>query len=182
MNITFGQNSYGFPAVFKKTSIQLGGLTISTMDMMVLCVSVALLIVMIVLIDKTKLGRAIRAVSVNPNTSKLMGINSDFIIIMSFMMAGALAGVAGVFLGIKYSVYPALGSSMIFKGFMASVVGGLGSLGGAITGAFALGLLEMVLVYYCGSSITPAIVLSILLLFLLIRPQGISGRLAQDKA
>jgi len=111
-----------------------------------------------------------------------MGINSDVVIIFTFLLAGILAGVSGTLLGIKYSVYPSLGSSMVVKGFIASVIGGLGSLGGAIAAAILLGVVEIVLVYYLGSSVTPAILFGIMLVFLLLRPQGISGKFSQDKA
>ena len=102
-------------------------------------------------------------------------------ITFTFVLAGLLAGV-GVLLGIKYSVYPSLGPSMMVKGFIASVIGGLGSLGGAIAAAVLLGLVEMILIYFLGSSITPALLFGIMLLFLFVRPQGIAGKIRQDKA
>jgi branched-chain amino acid transport system permease protein len=92
-----------------------------------------------------------------------------------------LAGVSGTLLGMKYSVYPSLGSSMVVKGFIASTIGGLGSLSGAIIAAILLGVAEMFLNYSLGSTITPVILFGIMLLFLFIRPQGISGKFAQDK-
>lgn len=182
VTVKFGQETRGFPSVFEKTSFQIGGLILSTRDTVILIVSVILLIFLVLLINKTKIGRAIRCVAIDPTTAKLMGINSATIIRFTFMLAGCLAGVASVFLAMKYSVYPTLGSSMIFKGLVASVMGGLGSISGAIIGSFLLGILEMVLVYYLGSSITPAIVLGVMLVFLLVRPQGIAGTIAHDKA
>ena len=86
-----------------------------------------MLVVLMLLINRTKIGLAIRAVAINPRASRLMGINSGFIVLFTFALAGFLAGVSGTLLGIKYSVYPALGSSMMVKGFIASVIGGLGS-------------------------------------------------------
>lgn len=181
LSVFFGKNFFGFPPVFEKTTFLFAGITFSTMDMVVLAVSGVLLVVLMVIIKKTRLGLAIRTVAIDPATSKLMGINSDVVIIFSFALAGLLAGVSGVFLGIKYSVYPSLGPSIIVKGFMASVIGGLGSLSGAIMAAFLLGVVEMLMVYNFGSSITPALLLAILLIFLFVRPQGISGKIIQDK-
>ena len=181
LNVFFGKMSYGFPPMFEKTSMQFFSASFSTMDLVVLVISLVLLAVLMLLINKTKIGLAIRAVAIDGRTGRLMGINCGFIILLTFALAGFLAGVSGTLLGIKYSVYPALGSSMMVKGFIASVIGGLGSLSGAIIAAILLGVIEMVLVYYLGSSITPALLFGIMLLFLFLRPQGISGKFAQDK-
>ena len=110
-----------------------------------------------------------------------MGINSSLIIIMVFSIAGCLAGVSGVLLGCKYGVYPDLGQTMMIKGFIASVIGGLGSLGGAIIAAFALGIIEMIWTYMFGSLSTPVMTFVVMLLFLFIRPQGISGKFSKEK-
>ena len=84
-------------------------------------------------------------------------------------------------LGAKYSVYPSLGASMMLKGFIASVIGGLGSLSGAIPAAIILGVVEMVLTYWLGSLSTPIILFGIMLVFLAVRPEGIAGKFAKDK-
>nr|HPK14989.1 branched-chain amino acid ABC transporter permease [Clostridia bacterium] len=111
----------------------------------------------------------------------LMGINSGFIIVAVFAIAGVLAGVSGVLLGLKYSIYPTLGSQMMLKGFIASVIGGLGSLSGAIAAAIILGVVEIFLTYYLGSLSTPIILFGVMLVFLAVRPEGIAGRFAKDK-
>ncbi len=137
--------------------------------------------VLIYVINRTRVGLAIRAVAINPATSRLMGINSDRTIMLVFAIAGALAGVSGVLLGAKYSVYPTLGSSMMLKGFIASVIGGLGSLGGAITAAIGLGVIEIILTYFFGALSIPIFLFGIMLIFLAVRPEGISGKFAKDK-
>lgn len=181
LTVFFGQTSYGFPQIFEKTSFEALGATISTLDFVMLLISMGILAVLIVIINKTKLGLAIRAVSIDSHTGRLMGINSGLVIVFTFVLAGILAGVSGTLLGMKYSVYPTLGSSMVVKGFIASTIGGLGSLSGAIIAAILLGVVEMLSVYNLGSSVTPVILFAIMLLFLFIRPQGISGKFAQDK-
>jgi branched-chain amino acid transport system permease protein len=142
--------------------------------------SVSLILLMLV-IYKTRLGRALRAVSFDRDTAGLMGINVTRVIQYTFMISGALAGLSGVFLGINYTLYPTLGG-LVVKGFIASVIGGLGSLFGAIIGAFLLGFLETMLLYTVGSGYSPMCIFIIMLVFLLIRPRGIAGSNIQEKA
>ena len=97
------------------------------------------------------------------------------------MISGVLAGFAGVFLGLKYTLYPTLGS-LVVKGFIASVIGGLGSLPGAIIGAFLLGVVETGLLSILGSGYSTIATFAIMLVFLLLRPQGIAGSNVQEKA
>lgn len=181
LNIFFSKNPLAYPMLFSSTTFNIGKISVSKMDTLILVISVSLLIALVLLINKTKVGLAMRAVSINPETSKLMGINSNMILILIFSIAGFLAGVSGVILGCKYGVFPDLGQTMMIKGFIASVIGGLGSLSGAITAAFLLGLLEMFWTYLFGSLSTPVITFVVMLLFLFVRPQGISGKFAKEK-
>jgi branched-chain amino acid transport system permease protein len=181
LSVFYGKNLYAYPAIFEETTFNIGSIRFSSIDTLILFVSLAVLAVLIYLIDRTRIGLAIRAVAINPQTSKLMGINSNVIIIAVFAIAGALAGISGVLLGLKYSVYPTLGSQMMLKGFVASVVGGLGSLTGAIIAAILLGIIEVFLTYLLGSLSTPIILFGVMLIFLAIRPEGIAGRFAKDK-
>ena len=181
LNIYFGRNSYAFAQIFKSTTFMMGSLRFSSLDTLILVVALAILGVLIFVINKTRIGLAIRTVSINPQASRLMGINSNVVITTVFAIAGALAGVSGVLLGAKYSVYPSLGQSMMIKGFIASVIGGLGSMGGAIGAAIILGLVEIFLTYWVGSLSTPIILFGAMLLFLVIRPEGLAGRFAKDK-
>ena len=181
LSVFYGNNLYAYPAIFESTTFFIGSIRFSTIDTLILLVSLAMLAVLIYLIDKTRVGLAIRAVAINAQTSKLMGINSGFIIVAVFAIAGVLAGVSGVLLGLKYSIYPTLGSQMMLKGFIASVIGGLGSLSGAIAAAIILGVVEIFLTYYLGSLSTPIILFGVMLVFLAVRPEGIAGRFAKDK-
>lgn len=181
LNIFFSKNPLAYPMLFKTTTFNIGNISVSKMDSLILVISVSLLAALVLLINKTKVGLAMRAVSINPETSKLMGINSNMILILIFSIAGCLAGVSGVILGCKYGVFPDLGQTMMIKGFIASVIGGLGSLGGAITAAFVLGFVEMFWTYFFGSLSTPVVTFVVMLLFLFIRPQGIAGKFAKEK-
>ena len=181
LNVFFGKNIYAFPPIFKSTTFYIGSIRFSTIDTLILVISLAILAVLLYVINGTRIGLAIRTVAISSSTSRLMGMNSDVIIVVVFAIAGALAGISGVLLGMKYSVYPSLGPSMMIKGFIASVIGGLGSLGGAITAAVALGIVEILLTYWIGSLSAPIVLFGIMLVFLAIRPEGISGRFAKDK-
>ena len=181
LSVNCGKNLYGYPAIFKSTTFNIGSIRFSSVDTLILVVSLVILAVLLYVINGTRIGLAIRTVAISPSTSRLMGINSDVIIIVVFAIAGALAGISGVLLGMKYSVYPSLGPSMMIKGFIASVIGGLGSLGGAIIAAIALGIVEIFLTYWIGSLSAPIVLFGIMLVFLAVRPEGISGRFAKDK-
>ncbi|WP_320122956.1 branched-chain amino acid ABC transporter permease [uncultured Sphaerochaeta sp.] len=181
LNIGYSKNPYAYPNIFASNFFMVGTLRVSTMDTLIMIVSLFVLVLMILLITKTKIGLAIRAVAINADTSRLMGINSSFIVVMVFLIAGFLAGVSGVMLGAKYSVYPDLGQTMMVKGFIASVIGGLGSLGGAIAAAIILGVLEIFWTYFFGAFSAPVMLFVLMLLFLFIRPQGIAGKFVKEK-
>lgn len=181
VTIKAGSNFFNFPPFFSTPTINAGGLVISTSDAMMFGISAVTLLVLALVIQKTRLGRALRAVSFDRDTAQLMGINSTRIIQLTFVISGILAGIAGVFLGIKYTLYPTLGS-LVVKGFIASVIGGLGSLTGAVAGAVLLGVVETLLLSLLGSGYSTIATFAIMLVFLLVRPQGIAGSNVQEKA
>lgn len=180
VTIRVGSNFFNFPSFFQNPTINLG-IVISTSDAIMFLISIAALLILGYIIQKTRLGRALRAVSFDRDTAQLMGIDSTRIIQLTFVISGILAGFAGVFLGIKYTLYPTLGS-LVVKGFIASVIGGLGSLAGAIIGAFLLGIVETLLLSLLGSGYSTIATFAIMLVFLLLRPQGIAGSNVQEKA
>lgn len=181
ITLVASSNFYSYPLFFVSNRLTAFGLTFAVTDLVTLsCSSLALGCVLIVLY-RTKMGLAIRTVSFDVATSSLMGINPDFVVMMTFALSGILGGVAGVFLGMNYTLYPQLGQ-LVVKGFISSVIGGLGSITGAVVGAVLLGILEVVLIGQVGSGLTPAFVFVIMLCFLLVRPQGISGKIVVEKA
>lgn len=175
-----GANFYNYPRFFGKP-FKLAGMVISQSDVVILCISAFALIVLAFVVQKTRLGRALRSVSFDRDTASLMGINVTRTIQFAFIVSGALAGLAGVFLGINYTLYPTLGS-LVVKGFIASVIGGLGSLPGAVIGAMLLGITETLLISTIGSGYAPVFTFLIMLVFLLVRPRGIAGSNIQEKA
>ena len=180
VTIKAGSKFFNISGFFQKPTINVG-IIISTSDVIMFCISIVALLILGYVIQKTRLGRALRAVSFDRDTAQLMGIDSTRIILLTFVISGALAGISGVFLGIKYTLYPTLGG-LVVKGFIASVIGGLGSLPGAIIGAFLLGVVETMLLSILGSGYSTIATFAIMLVFLLLRPQGISGSNVQEKA
>ncbi|MEA4999236.1 MAG: branched-chain amino acid ABC transporter permease [Candidatus Limiplasma sp.] len=175
-----GANFYNYPRFFGKP-LKLAGMVISQSDIIIFGISAFALLVLAFVVQRTRLGRALRSVSFDRDTASLMGINVTRTIQFAFIISGALAGLAGVFLGINYTLYPTLGS-LVVKGFIASVIGGLGSLPGAVIGAMLLGIVETSLISTIGSGYAPVFTFLIMLVFLLVRPQGISGSNIQEKA
>lgn len=182
LTVFYGTNMYGYPSIFDQETFTVGSIIFKKMNLVILVVSVVILVALVFLINKTKIGLAIRAVAIDAYTGRLMGINSNVIVTTVFIIAGILAGVAGVFLGFQYGVYPSVGPSMMLKGFIASIIGGLGSLSGAIYASIALGIMEIFLTYFIGATESTVIMFAVLLGFLFIRPQGIAGKFAEDKA
>jgi len=182
LTVNYGTKMYAYPPLFEVSTMTLLGITFSKLDMMMLAIAAVFLVLLILLLEHTRIGLAIRAVAINSRISRLMGINSSLIVTGTLVIAGFLGGITGLMMGIKYTIYPALGSSMMMKGFIASTIGGLGSLNGTIYAAVLLGIVEIICSYYLGAEITPVVLFGIMLVFLLIRPQGLAGRFAQDKA
>ena len=176
-----GANFYTYPSFFANPTFTIGPFTISTSNIVMLICSVIALLVLTFIIQKTKLGVALRAVSFDRDTASLMGINVNNTINFAFVLSGAIAGLAGVFLGINYTITTALGS-MVVKGFISSVIGGLGSLAGSVIGAMILGFMETIFTYSFGTGFKEVIVFAVMIIFLYIRPQGILGKNVQEKA
>jgi len=182
ITVLFSTSYYSYPAFFKTTSFNVGGIMFVTTDILMLLISCVALTILQFVLKKTRIGVAIRALSTDAKTTSLMGINVTSIVIATFFVSGMLGGISGMFLGINYTLYPKLGG-MITKGFISSIIGGLGNITGAVMGAFILGLLEVFLINidFIGSSFTPVVTFVIMIIFLLIRPQGIAGSIAKEK-
>jgi len=155
------------------------GLTISIFDIVTFLVAILFLLVLQLFLQKTKWGLAIRAAACDLRTAGLMGVNVSLLVGIVFLVAGGLAAVGGVFLAMRYTLYPQLGS-ITLKAFVAAVIGGLGSLPGAVAGSFILGLSEM-LIAGQNSQMRDLVVYSLLIITLLVRPSGLFGKQISDK-
>jgi branched-chain amino acid transport system permease protein len=172
---TLGDDYYPYPVFMKQTSINLGTLTISKTYTLMLIISGLILLLLTLVLKHTKVGIALRAASTDVRTPSLMGVNIDFVISVAFFIAGVLGGITGYLLGMTYSVDPFIGS-MILKGIIAAIIGGMGSLGGGVIAGLLLGGAESLLVAEIGSSLTQIVIYSGIFVLLLIRPEGIAGK------
>lgn len=180
MAIRFSNNYYSYPSFFKTLYYEFGGFTIAVIDLLMLAISAVAIIILMVVIYKTRLGVSIRALSMDSSTARLMGINVSLIVFACFFISGVLGAISGVFLGIRYVLYPQL-ANMVMKGFTASIIGGLGNISGALYGGLILGIAEVFLVYLVGSGYSTIVIFFLTIIFLLWRPQGISGKIIYEK-
>ena len=134
------------------------------------------MIILQTIIFRTRLGRAMRAVSFNHDLASLMGIPTDRIITVTFMLGSALAGAAGVLVGLTYpKIEPLMGTMPGLKAFVAAILGGVGNITGAVVGALLLGLAESLLVGYWAPTFRDALAFGLLILILLFKPTGLFG-------
>jgi branched-chain amino acid transport system permease protein len=182
---TIGAKLYALPAVFAKDSIHLGELTLSKMDLFAFGFSAITIALLTFVLNKTRVGTAIRAASHDMEMVSVLGVNLDVLVAVLFFIAGGLGGMAGVFMGVKYMVYPSMGW-ITNKAYIGAVIGGLGSLPGAIVGGLFLGLLEAIVsvTQIGGTSLSTyrdVFSFGILVLLLVIRPTGLFGRHVEEK-
>ena len=163
-------------------TINIGSFSVSSLQIFIIVFSFILMGILFYIIHKTKFGLSMRAVSHNLNAARLMGINPDKVIAMTFVIGSALAGVAGVLVGTYYqSVSPNIGMMYGLKAFVAAVLGGIGSIPGAVVGGIVLGIAEVVGIAFLSSSYKDAIAFGILILILIIKPTGIFGKTMKEK-
>jgi branched-chain amino acid transport system permease protein len=190
--ILFGPTPQNFPPLISNVpvlSFHVGHsptpVTLSSFDIIGLSLSIVLMLVLSLIVLKTRAGLALRAVSFRFDTASLMGINTNRIISFTFMLGSALAAVAGVLDGMRYQVDPLMGLMQGLKAFIAAVLGGIGSIPGAVLGGFLLGLIETILKgvilpsAYTGYA--DAVAFVVLILILLVRPSGLLGKSTAEK-
>ncbi|MDY3020035.1 branched-chain amino acid ABC transporter permease [Candidatus Pseudoscillospira sp. SGI.172] len=175
--IWFGSEKKAFPAVFNLPMIEIGGFRIQSTQLMMCVVSLILLLVLTLVINKTKIGLAMRATEQNPKAAKLMGVNVNFVISFTFFLAGASAAIAGGLISGYYQiVYPGMGFMAGLKAFAASVLGGIGSLPGAVVGGLVVGVSECLAATFINSTYRDSVAFIILIVVLIVRPTGLFGK------
>jgi len=186
--LVFGAAPRGFPSLITTHSIGgLGGLHLSNIQALVLLVSALLLVGLHFIVMRTRMGLAMRAMSLNPTAAMLMGVNNSVVISFTFGLGSALAAAAAVFYASLYqAIDPFMGVMPGMKAFVAAVLGGIGSLPGAMAGGLILGILETLVVGYSGLlGISPgyrdAVAFVLLILILLFKPSGLFGKLQREK-
>ncbi len=178
----FGANPRPFPQVIDTVRYELGPVSITNIQLLILGVSILLMVVLQLIVKKTKMGKAMRAVSVDSDAAQLMGINVNRTISFTFALGSALAGAAGVLIALYYnSLEPLMGMTPGLKSFVAAVLGGIGIIPGAALGGFVIGVLETAATALGFSDFRDAIVYGVLILILLVRPSGILGKNVKEK-
>ena len=168
-----------YPTIFNN-SIRIGSIALGVDSLLMIVVSVVALLILVFIIQKTKVGLAIRACSYNERAATLMGVNGSLVIFIVFLMGGVLAGFAGMLYGMRFIVKPTIGL-VTNKSFVAAVFGGLGSLPGAILGSVLLGIMEIFVASF-NSTLRDLFVYGLLIIVLIVRPSGLMGKVTEDKA
>ena len=180
--LIFGSHMRSFPAVISIPAIQLGELTVKGEALATLLVSALIMVALTLFINKTRLGKAMRAVSEDQGAAELMGISVNRTISLTFAIGSALAAVAGIFYGSTYGfIGPYTGSMPGIKAFVAAVFGGIGSIPGAMVGGLALGIIENMSKAYISTELSDAIVFGVLIIVLLLKPTGLLGKVTKEK-
>lgn len=179
--IVFTPNFRTYPQLFPLEPIILGQVAIGRLDLLIFIISLVSLSLLSLFIYKTKVGTAIRATAYNYRVASLMGINPDIVIGIVFFLAGGTAGLGGMLFGMKYTTYPWMGALTI-KAFIAAVVGGLGSLPGAVLGSFILGMVETFASGYVSSSFRDLFSYAIMIIIIIFLPSGLLGKNTSEKA
>jgi branched-chain amino acid transport system permease protein len=173
-----------FPEVLSNHSFKLfnSSVILSNRDIYIVLITIVLMIVLQYIIHRTKMGKAMRAVAMDREAAALMGVSIDKTISFTFAIGSALAGVAGVLVGMYYnSINPLMGIMPGLKAFIAAVIGGIGIIPGAMFGGYFLGMTETMVSAYGGSLYKDGVAFAILILILLIKPNGLLGRNTKEK-
>jgi branched-chain amino acid transport system permease protein len=182
--VIFGKNVVQFPQLSEHT-FQIAGINVRTVELIAVGAAFVLMLALQWLVFGTKIGRGMRAVSVDHNVAGLMGIPVDRIISLTFIIGSAMAGAAGLLVGVTYGQIkqPADASWILYglKAFVAAVIGGIGNLPGAMLGGLLLGLSEQFVAGYLSTTFRDAIAFALLIVILLVRPSGLLGRRVVEK-
>lgn len=161
---------------------RMGGIVITMQQIMIVVITIILMVLLQFIVKKTRIGKAMRAVSLDRDAAQLMGINVDSTISFTFVLGSALAGAAGVLVGIYYnSINPLMGIMPGLKAFVAAVFGGIGIIPGAMIGGFFIGIVEVMVSGYGNSMFRDAVVFAVLILILIIKPSGLLGKETREK-
>ena len=180
--LIFGPEQKSFPTIVSLPTVELGGVYIDGITLATLVVTAAIMIGLTLFIRKTRMGKAMRAVSEDKGAAELMGISVNHTITISFASGSALAAVAAIFYGSAYVyIRPTTGSMPGIKAFTAAVFGGIGSIPGAMLGGILLGVIEQLSKTYISTLWSDAVVFGVLVLVLVVKPTGLLGKKISEK-
>jgi len=184
-NITvnlWGSERSQFPQWMEPINFSVGPILFSLTQVVILALAVLLMVALDFFIQRTRIGRGMRAVAESLETACILGVDFNLIILMTFFVSGALAGGAGILFGISFAIVsPFMGMEPGIKGIAAMIVGGMGNVRGAIVGGMFIGIIEVFSIAYLGSAARDFAVYGLLFLALLLRPQGILGVIQPEK-
>ena len=169
-------NAFIGPLFDPAKGLNVGPLHVSLLRLIIIALAIAMMIGLTLFIGRTKVGKAMRATSFDREAAAMMGIDVDRVIVVTFVIGSALAGAAGVMFGLRADVYPLMGFQTGLKAFTAAVIGGIGSMPGAMLGGLVLGIAESLTQGYVSTQWSDLVVFSILIAFMLVRPSGILGK------
>jgi branched-chain amino acid transport system permease protein len=178
----FGGQQVAFPETIRQQLYQLGPVTISSVQIFILVVAVTLMAALWLFIERTRMGRAIRATAENHETAALLGVDVNRVVLVTFVIGSGIAGIAGVLDGVKNSgISPFMGLGAAVKGLVVMLLGGLGNVVGAMVAGLLLGMIEILSAAYIGTTERDLFSFLILILILLYRPTGLFGTRTADE-
>lgn len=182
MEKVFTSEKKGFPSLNLFPNLFIGNLTIQSSQLIMFFVALILLVVLTTVVNKTKIGLAMRATEQNMKAAHLMGVNVNQVISFTFFLGGASAAIAGSLIGGYYQIIsPTMGSLIGLKAFSAAVVGGIGILHGSVVGGLVIGIAETIAAQYLGSNVRDPMAFVILIAILIIKPNGLFGKKGVSK-
>ncbi len=182
MTYLYGSDQRSFPQAIKTVQHHFYGIQVSNIQLIIAVTSIVLMLLLTYIVKNTKMGRAMGAVSADPDAASLMGININHTISFTFAIGSALAAAGGVLIGLYYnSIDPLMGMTPGLKAFVAAVLGGIGIIPGAAVGGWLIGILETMVQATAFSDYKDAIVYAMLIVILLIKPTGILGKNKREK-
>ena len=180
----FGAENKRFPlGTIPEQSISFGDLRVTAVQIGIVITSFLLMVVLMVVMRRTQLGRALRAIAESPKAAALLGIHVEQLFLLTSFAAAALGGVAGVLVGLSFNaISPFMGQPMLHKGIAVIILGGMGDIRGALIGGLFLGFAEVMSVAYLSSDFRDAVAFGLLFVILLVRPSGMFGKVLERKA
>lgn len=173
--LTFGASVKTINLLTIGKGMEIFGAIITPLQLVIVITSLILLTLLFLFVNKTKQGKIMRAVADNAELASISGINITRVQLMGFLVGSGMAGIAGILIGLEQNLEPIMGVQLIVKGFTGAIIGGITSLPGSVLGSYLLGLVENFGIWYLPSGYKDAIAFTLLLLFLLVRPNGILG-------
>lgn len=176
VQLIFGSSAYRFPPIFEKSAVTIGGISINTQYIAVIITSILIMFFLYILFSKTQIGLSLRAVAQDKTTARMMGINVSKMNNITFGLCAVLGAIAGIMYAPLVVVSFDMGQIIMLKGFIGAMLGGLGIVPGAVLGGLLLGIIEQFGTTYVSSAYKDLIAFSILLLIILVKPNGILGK------